>query len=128
MKIRTSIMVMFAIAASVAWSGAALAAAAAAPKTLPEAVAAGEKLFNDPSLGTNKQTCNSCHPQMGKGDKGFVGREPFPKLFMGMKVTTLDQAIQMCITSPLKGKALKWDDPRLTELAAYVQSIYLMKK
>jgi len=126
MRRRYPVIEVLVVCASVAWAG--VAPAAAPPKTLPEAVAAGEKLFNDPSLGTNKQTCNSCHPGMGKGDKGFVGRDLFPKVFMGMKVTTLDQAIQMCISGPLKGKPLKWDDPRLTELAAYLQSLYLMKR
>ena len=109
--------------------------AAAMAKMLGESIARGEKLFNDSSLGTSGKTCNSCHIEMGKsqkegmmGAKGFKGREPFPKVFpMAGKVMSLDQAIQFCIITPLKGQPLAWDDIRLTDLTAYLNSIYTSK-
>ena len=104
-------------------------------KMLQESIAKGEKLFNDQSLGTSGKTCNSCHIEMGKskkegmmGAKGFSGREPFPKVFpMAARVMTLEQGVQFCIVTPLKGKPLAWDDQRLTDLTAYVNSIYVGK-
>ena len=36
---------------------------------------------------------------------------------------TLDQVVNFCITTPMKGEALKWDDPRLTDLTTYVTHV-----
>jgi len=34
-------------------------------KALAQSVENGKKLFNDATLGTSGQTCNSCHPEGG---------------------------------------------------------------
>ncbi|MBI4687952.1 MAG: hypothetical protein HY756_09285 [Nitrospirae bacterium] len=99
-------------------------------------IANGAKLYVDPSLGTSGKTCNTCHMEMGKskkegmmGAKGFIGRKPFPKYSpMPKRVMTLEQMIQFCIVTPLDGKALAWDDQKLTDLTSYVNSIYTGKK
>jgi len=99
-------------------------------------IANGAKLYVDPSLGTSGKTCNTCHMEMGKSQKagmmdakGFIGRKPFPKYFpMAKRVMTLEQVIQFCIVNPLEGKPLAWDDPKLTDLTSYVNSIYTGKK
>jgi cytochrome c len=46
---------------------------------------------------------------------------------MAAKVMTLDQVVNFCITNPLKGEALAWDDQRLTDLVAYCASVKPMK-
>ena len=70
----------------------------------------GKALFNDPQLGTNGKTCNSCHPN-GKGLEKS-----------GSKPDLVD-TINGCITIPLKGKAL---DPKLADmesLVLYIKSL-----
>ena len=90
-----------------------------------DAIASGQKLFADASLGTNGMSCNSCHTNLGKGDVPFTGRAPFPKVFsMAKKMRTLDQTVQGCIIGAMKGKPLAWDDAKLTDLATYVNALY----
>ena len=97
----------------------------AAGGELEDAIASGQKLFADASLGTNGKSCNSCHTSMGKGDIPFNGRAPFPKVFsMAKKMRTLDQTVQGCIMGAMKGKALPWDDAKLTDLVTYINSLY----
>lgn len=100
----------------------------AAAGEIEDAVARGEKLFADPTLGTNGMSCNSCHTKMGTGDSPLTGRPAFPKVFaMAKKMRTLDQTVQGCIAGALKGKPLAWDDARLTDLVTYVNSLYQKK-
>jgi cytochrome c len=100
---------------------------------LAKSVANGKKLFNDKTLGTNEMTCNSCHMEGGTKD-GKMGdmvvpawdnlAPKYPKYFkMADRVYTLDQVVQFCIVNPLKGKALAWDDQKLTDLTAYCASV-----
>lgn len=97
----------------------------AAAGDLEDAAARGKQLFADASLGTNGKSCNSCHTDMGRGDIPFTGRAPFPKVFsMAKQVRTLDQTVQACIAGALKGKALAWDDAKLTDLVTYINSLY----
>jgi len=96
------------------------------------AIAMGRRLFKESSLGTNGRSCNSCHLNMGKSEKkgpmgamNFLNRKPYPHYFMmAKKVLSLDQTINFCIQMALKGKALTWDDPKLTALNAYISSIH----
>lgn len=95
---------------------------------LEDATASGKKLFADASLGSNGKSCNSCHTNFGMGDMPLTGRAPFPKVFsMAKKMRTLDQTVQSCIMGALKGNPLAWDDAKLTDLATYVNSLYLKK-
>jgi thiosulfate dehydrogenase len=96
------------------------------------AVKRGKALFNDPKLGTNSVSCNSCHRDGGTIDaimgemkvKAFDAlNTQYPKyVSMGGqidKVMTLDQMVNFCIVNPMGGKALAWDDQRLADLVAY---------
>jgi len=107
-------------------------------KALAESVKNGMRLFDDKSLGTSGMTCNSCHMEGGTKE-GKMGdmvipawdnlTSKYPKYFsMAKRVMTLDQVINWCIVNPLKGKALSWDDQRLTDLTAYVASVKVEKK
>jgi thiosulfate dehydrogenase len=104
-----------------------------AHKELMAAVERGKALFGDTKLGTTGLSCNSCHMEGGTkpgkmGDKevkAFMNvAASYPK-YVGMakKVITLDQIVNICITGPLKGEPLKWDDQRLADLSAYVASV-----
>lgn len=100
---------------------------------LAKSVANGKKLFNDKTLGTTDLTCNSCHMEggtkEGKMEETVIPAwdnlaPKYPKYFaMGKRVMTLDQVVQFCIVNPLKGKALAWDDQKLTDLTAYCASV-----
>ncbi len=83
-------------------------------------------------------TCNSCHMDGGTKE-GKMGdmvipawdnlAAKYPKYFMMAKrVMTLDQVVQFCVVNPLKGKALAWDDQKLTDLTAYVASVKKIEK
>lgn len=105
---------------------------------LVKSIENGKRLFNDKSLGTTGMTCNFCHIEGGTKDTKMgemtiiafdnLGAK-YPKYFgMAKRVMTLDQVNNWCIVSPLKGKALAWDDQRLTDLTAYVVSSLKAKK
>jgi cytochrome c len=100
---------------------------------LSKSVETGLALFNDKKLGTSGKTCNDCHMEGGTQDAkmGDMALKAFdnlaahyPKYFMmGERVMTLDQVVNFCVTGPLKGEALAWDDQRLTDLVAYCASV-----
>ena len=105
---------------------------------LAKSIENGKKLFNDKSLGTSGMTCNSCHMEGGTKE-GKMGdmvvpawdnlASKYPKYFMMAKrVMTLDQVVHFCVVNPLKGKALAWDDQKLTDLTAYVASVKKVEK
>jgi cytochrome c len=93
----------------------------------------GKALFMDPKLGTSGQTCNTCHMEGGTvaGTMGDMDLKAFDALntaypkywMMAKKVMTLDQVVNWCIVTPLKGEPLAWDDIRLTDLVAYCASV-----
>ena len=106
------------------------AVAFAQEKTAPQAdpkaelmksVERGKALWSDASLGTNGQSCASCHADPAK----LAGvAQMYPKYSkMPNRVLTLDQVVNMCIVNPMKGKALAWDDPRMTDIVAYMASL-----
>jgi cytochrome c len=104
-----------------------------AKKELKAAYKRGMELFKDASLGTTGMSCNSCHMEGGTkpGKMGDMEIKPFhmlgkkyPMYFaMGKKVMTLDQVVNFCITTPMKGEALKWDDQRLADLVTYMAHV-----
>jgi len=70
----------------------------------------GKALFNDPQLGTSGKTCNSCHIS-GKGlEKAGTGKD-------------LENTINACITTPLKGKALDVKSIEMKSLVLYIKSL-----
>ena len=104
-----------------------------AKKELKAAYKRGMELFKDANLGTTGMSCNSCHMEGGTkpGKMGDMEIKPFnkvgahyPKYFMmGKKVMTLDQVVNFCITTPMKGEALKWDDQSLADLTTYITHV-----
>ena len=106
---------------------------------LQKAIANGKKHFNDPKLGgaTTGASCNSCHPGGGTsgGSVTVMGMRmaipdvrssaaTFPKWKMGaQRVITLGEMNNGCIEMFMKGKALRLDDPKYAELAAYETSL-----
>ena len=100
---------------------------------LAKSIENGKKLFYDKTLGKSDMSCNSCHMEGGTmaGKMGDMSVSAFdnltadyPKYFgMAKRVMTLDQVVNWCIIMPMKGKALAWDDQKLTDLTAYCASV-----
>ena len=68
------------------------------------------------------------HP-VAAGDRLDNLAAKYPKYFMMAKrVMTLDQVVHFCVVNPLKGKALAWDDQKLTDLTAYIASVKKVEK
>jgi cytochrome c len=82
----------------------------------------GKAMFNDPKLGTNNSTCATCHPG-GKGleKAGEKGKKQWKT--PGGVLNSLEDAINMCITMALKGKALDKDSQKMKDMVAYIKSI-----
>src|SRR5574340_1101383 len=85
-------------------------------------IARGKALFNDSKLGTNNATCGQCHPE-GKGleKAGAKGKVEW-KTPAGVQ-KSLEEAINVCITMALKGKALDTKSQQMQDLVAYIRSI-----
>ena len=108
-----------------------------------EALAAGQRLFKDPSMGSNGQSCESCHPggattggeaeiakKMGHGPyrlpiPSLVGAAArFPKFKVpNDEVITLEMMNNNCIRMFMKGKRLPLDTAESFYLAQYVTSL-----
>ena len=69
----------------------------------------GKALFADTTLGTSGRSCNTCHTDMGRGEKNLVGKRPF------------EHTIRDCIQSGLQGDPGK--DQAVADLKAYVESL-----
>ena len=82
----------------------------------------GKAMFNDPKLGTNGSTCNSCHPD-GKGleKAGDQGKKEWRT--PGGAQKSLEDAVNICITMALKGKALDKKSQGMQDLVAYIKSL-----
>jgi cytochrome c len=82
----------------------------------------GKALFNDPKLGTNGSTCGTCHPDgTGLEKAGVAGKTEWKT--PGGDTTSLEDAINICITMALKGKALGKKSPQMEDLVAYIKSL-----
>jgi len=100
---------------------------------LKKVVEQGKALFNDTTLGSTGMSCNSCHPDGGTAGGEMMGMKAkdlhgaaatFPKYKNQTKsVITLSQMNNMCITMPMKGRALKPDSPEAIALVASVTSL-----
>ncbi|PIV82667.1 MAG: hypothetical protein CO150_04475 [Nitrospirae bacterium CG_4_9_14_3_um_filter_53_35] len=75
----------------------------------PGDAALGKALFADTTLGTNGQSCNTCHTDMGRGDKSLVGKHPY------------EHTIRDCIQSGLQGDPGK--DQAVSDLKTYIESL-----
>lgn len=82
----------------------------------------GKALFNDPKLGTNNATCNTCHPN-GKGlEKASAPGKKEWKTPGGI-YKTLEEAVNICITMALKGKPIDSKSQEMMDLVAYIKSL-----
>jgi mono/diheme cytochrome c family protein len=91
------------------------------------AIAAGESgkgkaLFNDPKLGANGQTCNSCHPD-GKGleKSGARGKKEWKN--PSGKWLSLEDTNNVCIMMAMKGNAIDPKGEEMRSLVAYIKSL-----
>jgi hypothetical protein len=75
----------------------------------------GKALFNDPKLGTTGKSCNDCHKD-GTGLERSGDRKD------------LDKTVNKCITSALKGKALKPKSVEMQSLQLYLKGLGGEKK
>jgi cytochrome c len=82
----------------------------------------GKALFNDTTLGggTAGRSCNTCHPD-GKGLLGVGGKTMWKT--PGGEFKTLEEAVNICITMALKGKALDVRSAQMRDLVAYLKSL-----
>ncbi|MCF8130958.1 MAG: cytochrome C [Deltaproteobacteria bacterium] len=79
-------------------------------------VATGEKLFHDSGLGTNKVSCDQCHPNAAN-----THPETYPKFQQQLgRVITLSEMINWCIMNPLEGEPLPLDDAKMAALLSYI--------
>ena len=82
---------------------------------LMQAVAKGDGLWHDGSLGTNGLACGNCHP-----DGSASNPHTFPKFQSNLgKVGTLRDMINWCIMVPMQGKALALDSEEMIAMEAY---------
>ncbi|MFQ5512329.1 MAG: c-type cytochrome [Candidatus Krumholzibacteriia bacterium] len=108
-----------------------------------EALAMGKKLFRDERLGSNGQSCESCHPggtttggeaeiakKMGHGPyrlpiPSLVGAAArFPRFKVpNDEVITLEMMNNNCIRMFMKGKRLPLNSPESFYLAQYISSL-----
>ena len=79
-------------------------------------VMAGEKLFHSADLGTNKVSCDQCHPNAAN-----THPETYPKFQQQLgRVITLSEMVNWCIRNPLEGEPLLLDDPKMVALLSYI--------
>ena len=86
----------------------------ALPATAMEAptLALGEKLFKATTLGTNSQSCATCHPK-GKGleEIGAYNDE------------MLKEMVNFCIRDALKGKMIDLESTEINSFLLYLRSL-----
>jgi cytochrome c553 len=74
----------------------------------------GRALFNDPNLGTNGKTCDTCHHD-GKGLANAAAKGD------------LNDTISGCIRVSLKGNPLGTNSVEVRSLALYIKSMFEKK-
>ncbi len=82
----------------------------------------GKALFNDPKFGggTAGRSCSTCHPD-GKGLEGVGGKTQWKT--PGGEFKTLEEAVNICITMALKGKALDVKSEQMKDIVSYLKSL-----
>ena len=76
----------------------------------------GEKLFHSSSLGTNKVSCDQCHPNAAN-----THPETYPKFQQQIgRVISLFEMVNWCLRNPLEGDPLAADDPKMVALLSYM--------
>ena len=82
----------------------------------------GKKFFYSPEFGTNGKSCSTCHQSERK--LGVLASKS--SWFKG-NAKTLEQAVNLCIQSTMKGKALPEDSVEIQSIALYMRS-FIKKK
>ena len=82
----------------------------------------GKALFNDTKLGggTSGKSCATCHPD-GKGLEGVGSKKDWKT--PGGETKSLEEAINICVTMALKGKALDVKSEQMMDLVSYLKSL-----
>jgi len=82
----------------------------------------GKALFNDPKFGggTSGKSCSTCHPD-GKGLEGVAGKKEWKT--PGGAFKSLEEAVNICITMALKGKALDVKSDQMKDFVSYLKTI-----
>ena len=82
----------------------------------------GKTLFNDTKLGggTSGKSCGTCHPD-GKGLEGIGSKKEWKT--PGGETKSLEEAVNICVTMALKGKALDVKSEQMKDLVSYLKSI-----
>ena len=84
----------------------------------------GKVLFNDAKFAGGVKACSSCHPN-GKGLENAGEKKEFH--LMGGTQKSLEEAINACIVSAIKGKAIDVKSSQMKEIAAYIKSLKAKK-
>lgn len=82
----------------------------------------GKALFNSTSFGngTSGNSCGTCHPD-GKGLEGIAAKKEWKT--PGWSFKTLEEAVNICVTTALKGKALDVKSKEMKDLVSYIKSL-----
>jgi cytochrome c5 len=82
----------------------------------------GKALFNSTSFGngTSGKACSTCHPD-GKGLEGAGAKSDWKT--PGGTFTTLEEAVNICVTMALKGKALDVKSQEMKDIVSYIKSL-----
>jgi cytochrome c len=86
-----------------------------------EAVARGESLFRDATLGGSGKSCADCHDvgemkQVADGYPKYDGKKN--------RIVTFEQQVRFMIIEQMKGKADDPGDQRILDLMAFLKSLY----
>ncbi len=90
--------------------------------TMAGDVERGKALFKDTTFGsgTSGKSCNSCHPN-GKGLEVAGEKKEFN--IMGKKQYSLEEAVNFCIETALKGKAIDPNSKDMKDIVTYIRSL-----
>lgn len=84
----------------------------------------GKAIFNDTTCGASGKSCNSCHPG-GKGLEMAGDKKKFN--IMGKKQNSLEEAVNFCIETALKGKTMDSNSQDMKNIVAYIRSLKATK-
>jgi cytochrome c peroxidase len=81
----------------------------------------GKAMFNDPKFsgGTSGNSCSTCHPD-GKGLEGVADKKEWKN--PGGSFKSLEEAVNICITMALKGKALDVKSDQMKDFVSYLKT------
>ena len=93
-------------------------ATVALTEQVPPTAAAGKDLFHDTKLGTNGNSCATCHPG-GKGLECVAAKSAWRA--GGADFSTMGGAINACVKGALKGPSLSEGSYQTKALSLYLE-------